>query len=62
MFAAAIIAGSSGAVLGHPALHQPRAADGRRRAAAVSASGRVRLRRPVAGGEKIYYFFLLGSH
>ena len=28
MFAAAIIAGSSGAVLGHPALHQPRAPSG----------------------------------
>ena len=28
MFAAAIIAGSSGAVLGHPVLHQPRAPSG----------------------------------
>ena len=37
-----------------------RRADGRRRAAAVSGSGRVRLRRPQAGGEKIYYFLSIG--
>eukprot|EP01045_Picozoa_sp_COSAG04_P028933 COSAG04_NODE_4625_length_1985_cov_16.974549_1_plen_242_part_00 len=29
---------------------------------AVSGSGRVRLRRPQAGREKIYYFFLLVNH